>query len=47
MGTRIDPGSLVAIKLRAFARDAELGSATGFLVDHKGQLFLINGRRSK
>jgi hypothetical protein len=41
MSTRIDVGSLVTSKLRVFARDLELGCATGFFVEHKGRLFLV------
>ncbi|MBL6612396.1 MAG: hypothetical protein ISS15_21080 [Alphaproteobacteria bacterium] len=41
MGTPIDVGSLVTSKVRMFAGKAEMGLATGFFVEHKGQLYLV------
>jgi len=41
MPTQVDIGSLVTSKLRVFAGEQELGCATGFFVNHKGQFFLV------
>jgi len=38
---RVDLGSLVTTKLRLFARDQELGCASGFFVERKGQCYLV------
>ena len=40
MPTRIGIGSPVTSKLHVFAREQELGCATGFFAEHKGQLVL-------